>query len=222
MDYGKLSLPIGEAIFTQRAVRRFKRDPIPPDVLHLLIEAAVRAPNGINRQIARFLILTDRARIEEFGDLYREAWWAKRRDEGHAWKTRDEIPAHEKIHRSAAALADHMRDVPCVVFALGANNGPTHSVVPASQNLMIAARALGIGSVPTTLHSTVMDCFREMFSIPKDVAFHFCIPLGYPAEEKFGGSVRRPTSETTYLDRWGSPVSWEWLARQSRPDAAFG
>jgi nitroreductase len=121
-----------------------------------------------------------------------------------------------------AALADHMRDVPCVVFALGANNGPAHSVVPASQNLMLAARALGIGSVPTTLHPTVMDCFREMFSIPKDVAFHFCIPLGYPAEEKFGGSVRRPTSETTYLDRWGSPVSWEWLARQSRPDAAFG
>jgi nitroreductase len=209
MDHGKLSMPVGEAMFTQRSIRRFKPDPIPSDVLHLLIEAAVRAPNGGNRQVGRFLVLTDRAKIREFGALYREAWWAKRHDEGHAWKTRDEIPAHEKNHRSAAGLADHMKDVPCVVFALAANSGPPNSVIPAAQNLMLAARALGIGSVPTTLHPTVMDRFREMFGIPKDVAFHFCIPLGYPAEGKFGGSVRRPTSETTYVDRWGSPVPWK-------------
>jgi nitroreductase len=73
---------------------------------------------------------------------------------------------------------------------------------------MLAARALGIGSVPTTLHPSVMDRFHDMFGIPKDVAFHFCIPLGYPAEGRFGGSRRRPTSETTYLDRWDQPVPW--------------
>ena len=48
MDPSRLSMPLGEAIFTQRAIRRFKPDPIPVDDLHLLVEAAVRAPNGGN------------------------------------------------------------------------------------------------------------------------------------------------------------------------------
>ena len=208
MDYAKLSMPIGEAMFTQRSIRRFKPDPIPNDVLHLLIEAAVRAPNGGNRQIGRFIVLTDRGKIREFGALYREAWYAKRKDEGHNWKSRDDIPLTDKNHRSASGLADDMPNVPCVVFALAASNGPANSVIPATQNLMLAARALGIGSVPTTLHPTVMDRFRAMFGIPADVAFHFCIPLGYP-EGKFGGSVRRPTSETTFFNRWESPPPWK-------------
>ena len=46
-----------------------------------------------------------------------------------------------------------------------------------------------------------------MFEVPKDVSFHFCIPLGYPAV-KYGPSLRKPIAETAYLDRWGSAVSW--------------
>ena len=207
MDSQRLAMPIGEAIFTQRAIRRFRPDPVPVEDLRLIVEAAVRAPNGGNRQVARFLVVTDRARIREFGALYREAWWAKRLDEGHAWKVIDDIPPEAKTHRAAARLADEMKDAPCMVFALALPPGPANSVVPAAQNLMLAARALGIGSVPTTLHPSVMDRFRAMFGIPKDVAFHFCIPLGYP-QGRFGGSRRLPTSETTSWDRWGAPVPW--------------
>jgi nitroreductase len=90
-----------------------------------------------------------------------------------------------------------------VVFALALPPGSANSVIPAAQNLMLAARALGIGSVPTTLHAKVMDRFNAMFKIPKDVAFHFCIPLGYP-QGTFGGSVRKAISETCFLDRWGA------------------
>jgi nitroreductase len=86
--------------------------------------------------------------------------------------------------------------------------GPANSVIPACQNLMLAARALGIGSLPTTLHPSVMDRFRKMFDIPADVAFHFCIPLGYP-RGNFGANVRKPTAETTFLDRWGGAVPWK-------------
>ena len=106
MDRARLDMPIGEAIFSQRSIRRFRPDPLPLDDLHLIVEAAVRAPNGGNRQPARFLILTDRALIEQFGSLYREAWWAKRADEGRPWTTRDEIPESERTSRSAALLAD--------------------------------------------------------------------------------------------------------------------
>jgi hypothetical protein len=37
--------------------------------------------------------------------------------------------------------------------------------------------------------------------------FHLCIPLGYP-QGNFGTTQRRPTAETTYLNRWDAPVPW--------------
>ncbi|MDQ1425165.1 MAG: hypothetical protein QOD72_2663 [Acidimicrobiaceae bacterium] len=203
MDYGRLSMPLGEAIFTQRSIRRFRADPIPLTDVRLILEAAVRAPNGGNQQIARFLVLNDPAAIREFGALYHEAWWAKRRDEG--FPRREDLPPR---YHSAAGLADAMAEVPCIVFALAMHHGPANSVVPAVQNLMLAARAIGIGSVPTTLHPSVMARFHAMFGIPDDVGFHFCVPLGYP-QGNFGPNARLPTSATSFLDHWGAVVPWE-------------
>jgi hypothetical protein len=68
VDHSRLSMPLGEAIFTQRSIRRFKPDPIPLEDVHLILEAAVRAPNGGNQQIARFLVVTDRETIRAFGE----------------------------------------------------------------------------------------------------------------------------------------------------------
>jgi nitroreductase len=202
MDHSRLSMPLGEVIFTQRSIRRFKSDPIPLDDIQLIIEAAAKAPNGGNLQLARFLVVRDRAAIRDFGALYHEAWWAKRRDEG--FSDRADLPPR---FEPAARLADEIVDAPCIVFALALANGPADSVVPAVQNLMLSARALGIGSVPTTLHPSVMDRFRAMFGIPENVGLHFCIPLGYP-RGNFGPNARKPTSETTFLDRWDAPVPW--------------
>jgi nitroreductase len=200
-------MPIGEAIFSQRSIRRFRPDPLPLDDLHLMVEAAVRAPNGGNRQPARFLILTDRALIQQFGSLYREAWWAKRKDEGRPWTTRDEIPESERTSRSAALLADEIKDAPAIVLAFSAGRGGASSVIPAVQNLMLAGRAMGIGSVPTTLHPTVMERVNALLGVPGEVEFHLCVPLGYP-RGKFGPTQRRPTSETTFLNRWEQRVPW--------------
>ena len=162
MDHSRLSMPLGEAIFTQRSIRRFRPDPVPLTDVRLILEAAVRAPNGGNLQLARFLVVNDRETIREFGALYHEAWWAKRHDEG--FERREDLP--ERFH-PAAGLADAMRDVPCIVFALAMHNGPADCVIPAVQNLMLAARAIGIGSVPTTLHPSVMARFRAMFAHPR-------------------------------------------------------
>ena len=203
MDYSRLSMSLGEAIFTQRSIRRFRPDPIPLADVHLILEAAVKAPNGGNQQLARFLVVNDRATTREFGALYHEAWWAKRRDAG--FQQREDLPSH---FHAAAGLADAITEVPCIVFALAMHNGPSDSVIPAVQNLMLAARAIGIGSVPTTLHPSVMARFHVMFDIPDDVGFHFCVPLGYP-KGNFGPNVRKPTSETTFLNRWGAAVSWD-------------
>ena len=106
----ELALPIGEAMFTQRAIRKFKPDPISDAQLELILDAASRAPNGGNFQPARFLVIRDPERIRAFGALYREAWWAKRRD-GPGWTRSEEIPPSEKGFLAAAQLADEIAAV---------------------------------------------------------------------------------------------------------------
>jgi nitroreductase len=200
-------MPIGEAMFSQRSIRRYRPDPISTADLELLLEAAAKAPNGGNRQTGRFLVLTDAAIIRDFGVLYREAWWAKRRDEKRPWTSRDQIPAEDRGSTAAARLADEIKDAPCIVLALSTGKGQASSVIPAVQNLMLAARALGIGSVPTTLHAQVLERVYALLGIPSEMEFHLCIPLGYP-RGNFGPTQRRPTAETTSFNHWGTPVPW--------------
>src|SRR6266576_5600459 len=107
VDTRRLSMPIGEAMFTQRSIRRIKSDPIPLEDLRLIVEAAVKAPNGGNVQVARFLVVNDRTIIREFGPLYREAWWAKRRDEGFSGP--EDLPPR---YQPAAGLADAISEAP--------------------------------------------------------------------------------------------------------------
>ncbi|MEZ4572908.1 MAG: nitroreductase family protein [Thermomicrobiales bacterium] len=206
-DSSRLAMPIGEAMFSQRSTRKLRPDPIPTEDLHSIIEAASKAPNGGNRQPARYVVLTDPDLIRQFGELYREAWWAKRRDEGHSWTTREAIPAEDRVHRGAAQLADEMAEAPCIVLAFSTGKGQANSVIPGIQNLMLAARALGIGSVPTTLHPQVMDRVYELLGVPESADFHLCIPLGYP-RGNFGPTNRRPTAETTFFNGWEQPAPW--------------
>ncbi len=200
----ELDMPIGEAMFTQRAIRKFRKDPISDEQLELVLDAASKAPNGGNVQPARFLVVRDRAKIRAFAELYHEAWWAKRRD-GPGWTRPEEV---DEAFRPAMQLADEMGDAPVVVLAFSVAAGLEHSVVPAVQNLLLAARALGLGTTLTTLHADVMDRVYALFRIPERAAFVCCIPLGYP-RGRFGLTVRRPTSETTYYDEWKNPPPWE-------------
>ena len=209
-EYGRLSMSVGEAMFSQRSIRRFRSDSIPMDDLHLILDAAVKAPSGGNRQPARFVVLTEPELIRQFGALYREAWWAKRRDEKRPWTSRDQIPPEDKGSTAAARLADEIKDAPCIVLALTTVRGGASSVIPSVQNLMLAARALGIGSVPTTLHPTVLERVYALLGIPQEMEFHLCIPLGYP-RGNFGPTQRKPAAEVTFLNRWGAAVN-EWTA----------
>jgi nitroreductase len=201
-------MSVGEAMFSQRSIRRFRSDPIPMNDLHVILEAAIKAPSGGNRQPARFLVLTEPEVIRQFGALYREAWWAKRRDEKRPWTSRDQIPPEDKGSTAAARLADEIKDAPCIVLALTTVRGGASSVIPSVQNLMLAARALGIGSVPTTLHPQVLERVYALLGIPPEMEFHLCIPLGYP-RGNFGTTQRKPATEVTYLNRWGASVD-EW------------
>lgn len=200
-----LEMSLSEAMFTQRAIRRLRSDkPISDEQIRLMLDAASKAPSGGNSQPGRFLVIRDADKIREFGALYHEAWWAKRRDE-LGWTSKADIP-EGSVYRFAAKLADEMPQAPLVILAFSVG-GAANSVLPGVQNLLLAARAMGIGSVLTTLHADVMERVYAMFQVPADVQFHCCIPLGYP-RGNFGLTQRLPTSKTTYWDRWEAAPPW--------------
>src|SRR5947207_1354441 len=180
MDTQRLSMPVGETMFTQRSIRGFRPDPIPTEDIRLILEAASKAPNGGNRQIARFLVVTDRALIREFGKLYHEAWWAKRWDE-RRWTKLEDIPPEDRNYRAAAQLADEMKDAPCVVLALAVPPGGANSVIPACQNLMLAARALGIGSVPSCRRASRSSRMRAPCSSSRSATTPSSTPSSAPS-----------------------------------------
>lgn len=211
----RLDMPLGEVIFSQRSIRRFRPDPIPVEDLQLILDAAVKAPSGGNRQPGRFLVLTDPQLVSQFGALYHEAWWAKRRDENRPWTRREEIPPEDRGSMSAARLADEIKDAPCVVLALTTGKGQASSIIPSVQNLMLAARALGIGSVPTTLHPQVLERVYRLLDVPAEMEFHLCIPLGYP-RGRFGPTRRLASADVAYLNHWGAPVPWAHEAAVAR------
>jgi nitroreductase len=204
----QLTMPVGEAMFTQRATRRLDPNrPVSDETLQIVLDAASKAPNGGNAQPARFLVIRDRANIEAFGKLYFEAWWAKRKD-AYGWTSKADIP-EGSVYRFPAQLADEMASAPVIILAFSQASGvAASSTYPGVQNLLLSARALGIGSVLTTLHATVMDRVNTMFSVPEEMVFHCCIPLGYP-RGNFGPTSRLPTSATTYWDNWGAPPPWK-------------
>ncbi len=198
----RLDITLGDAIFSLRAIRRIKPDPIPDADLHSILDAARQAPNGANRQPWHFIALQDAAVRKRFGELYRVAWWAKRNDEGF-FKSED-IPDHYKL---AMALADNIGEVPAIVLVCTTSPGGRESVIPATQNLLLAARALGIGGTITSLHATVENDVQELLGLPGGVGVVYCIPLGYP-QGNFGPVTRNPLNEIVSVDRWGATPDW--------------
>lgn len=201
----RFSIPLGEAMFTMRAIRRQRPDPIPLEDIRDILEAATRAPSGANRQPWHFLVVQDAEQRQRLGEIYRRAWWAKRNDVG-IFKPED-IPAEDRVKQSAMALADSFGTSPVVVLvcALTPEVGDMASVIPATQNLLLAARALGIGGSITSLHPSVNDEVRELFGMPEEARVIYSIPLGYP-QGRFGPVTRKPLSEVVSLDRWGQQL----------------
>src|SRR5262249_30034653 len=149
------------------------------------------APNGGNAQPWRFLVVRDAALRSQFAPLYREAWWAKRRDQGIHGPA--DIPAGGPVARAAMRLAGENGRAPVLVFvcALAKGAGPMGSVIPAVENLLLAARALGVGGTITTLHAVVEERVHSLFGIPQSAQVVYCVPLGYP-QGHFGPTQRKP------------------------------
>ena len=202
------TLNLFEVLHSARSVRRFRDEAVPEAAITRLLDAAVQAPNGSNTQAWRFLVVRDPELRRRLGELYRQGY----RDVFSPERLANEPDANRRrVIRSADHLAEHMGDEPpvllvaCVERAPGSSgsHGAGSSIYPAVQNLLVAARALGLGSCLTTLHLRREAEVKALLEIPEHVDTYALLPLGYPAT-KPGPLRRRPASEVTSYDRWGN------------------
>ena len=194
-----------EAMYSQRAIREFKPDPVPDELVRRLIEAATKAPSGSNRQDWRFLVIRDSETKRKIGEYYNQA----RSSRYGAGAPASNIPARRRA--ASDYMAEHLHDVPVLILAcIQHNGGPTNmsrggSIYPAVQNILLAARGLGLGSVITSLHKRYENEIKELLGIPEDVETAALLPIGFPAEgARYGPTRRAPVEEVTFYDWWGN------------------
>jgi nitroreductase len=197
-----------EAIRSQRAIRSYTDDPVPMDLIHRILEFAVRAPSGGNQQPWSFIVITDPSLKAQISVFYRDSW-----DEVYGPPERA-ATLSPQVLSSASNLAENMARAPVMIMACIKHDGSPSSlgrgasIYPAVQNLMLAARGLGLGTALTTLHKRYEVEIKKLLNIPENVETAALIPLGYPASpEHFGGSRRRPVRDLMYLDQWGKTQS---------------
>jgi nitroreductase len=202
-----MNINVLEAISTTRSMRRLKTDPIPDDVIRTILEHAVRAPSGSNQQTWSFIVIRDADTKKRIQELYHAAWkqYSAARTAAIQSAPAADQPTATRVHSSATHLAEHMHEAPVLImcciegtesFSLGS------SIYPAVQNLMLAARAFGIGSTLTTIHRGRDAEVKALLNIPDDVHTAALIPLGYPTG-RWGEGKRRPLEDVVFADRYG-------------------
>ncbi len=208
-----------EALFTNRAIRRFRPDPIPDSVISKVIESATQAPNGSNQQRWRFLVIRDPGVRRRVGDVYRRAMDELVPAEKVA---KDTDSVRRRVWEAGRRLAKHIGTEPPILIlvcqegssipparpvdTLYATRSRGSSIYPAVQNLLLAARAYGLGGCLTATHLIYEEEIKEILGIPAHVDTFALIPLGYP-QDRFGPVRRRPVDEVIYLDRWSAPFA---------------
>lgn len=202
-----------EIIETTRAMRRLKPDPVPDELIAKILRAGACAPNGGNTQKWRFLVIKDR-KIKEAVAV----WYKKAFDEwiGPRYRSSDPPPGvtKERYLRQVAAveyLTDHYAEAPvwivaCLEDGPTPNRGTGSSIYPAVQNMVLATRALGLGTTLTTRHMFYEKEADAALGLPEGVHSYAILPIGYPMG-KFGPVGRGPLKEIVYQDRWGEPYA---------------
>jgi nitroreductase len=199
---------------TMRAMRRLKADPIPNTLIHKILGAAVAAPNAGNKQNWRFIVVKDGSIKQRVQHYYKKALDEFIAPEYKNGSLPDGVTRqqYERQFSAVEYLTDHFHEAPVwIVACLDRFNHPETiwsgaSIYPAVQNILIAARALGLGAVLTTRHTLYSAEVDAILEIPPGARSYAIIPIGYPLGG-FGAVRRRPLKDVVYLDRWGAAYS---------------
>jgi nitroreductase len=191
-----------EAIRTTRAMRRLdpEQDVTDEDV-RTILEAALKGPTGGDQQPIRWLVIRDADTKKQLQKIYQRCW-----NKGRKPYEAEPGKVAPNVLSSADHLAENLHLAPVIILACadtGASDKRYHaSVYPSVQNLLLAARALGLGTTLTTAHLFEEDAVKEVLDIPDHVTTYALIPVGHPTG-KWGEAKRRPLDEVSYHDRWG-------------------
>jgi nitroreductase len=185
-----------EAIRERRSIRRFQDKPVEDGTLRKILNAVRQAPSWANMQCWRFVVVKNAETKKKISDYsYVEKIFA---------------PLGYKANPSQKGLAE----APVVIVACA---DPDQSgrvrkqeyyltdLGIASQNLMLAAKAEGLGTVMVGIFDE--DRVRELLSIPDSIRVVGIFPLGYPREEKKEGPPRKPLEEFVFQEAWGKRLS---------------
>lgn len=203
---------IWEALYTTRAMRRMRPDPVPLDVQARIMDAAVRSPSGGDSQPWRFILVDDPDVKAQLAGPYREAvdmlWRGHYADQLEAARqSPDEASSRRfiKLQASVQHLADNFESIPLLLFAFSRNDRDGGSIFPAVWSAMLAARAQGVGGVITN----ALDVFRPditktVLGVPPDRGWKLAatVAMGYPLG-RWGVAPRRPAHEVCFRNGWG-------------------
>lgn len=205
-----LTMPIEEAMRTQRAIRRLKPDPVDDALVLHLIELALKAPSGSNQQNWEFVVVRDRGVKARLASLTRIPWRV------YGSVGRRVAKGDPKMNRMLDAVqwqTDHFEDIPVLVVAClrGFRMGfPAiiassyyGSIYPSVQNLLLAARAANLGAALITMPLWSTFLARRALGLPFSVTPCAIVPLGWP-KGRYGSTTRRPVGDVTHLDHFGN------------------
>jgi len=201
-----------EVMYNCRAMRRLDTREVEEEKLTQLIEAANQAPSGSNMQSARWIIARDSEVKQKLADLNRKGVEVYL---GNQIQNPGSLPHQDKDKRGRMVDAvvwqmEHMHEIPALIIACmdfgvevtpAMRAGGNGSIWPGIQNLLLAARALGLGAAPTTLALMDPDATAVALGLPKTMAAYCLIPVGYPLG-KFGPVTRKPVEEILRFDQW--------------------
>ena len=211
-------MPDGNDLFeimqTTRSMRRLKPDPVPDELINKILEAGSCAANGGNTQRWRFLVVKD-PKIKQAV----QAWYKRAFDEvvGPRYATSAPPPGvtadrYKRQHSAVEYLTEHFHEAPVWIVACidEGKAAPTRwsgaSIYPAVQNMLLAARALGLGSTLTTRHLLYEKEAEAALGLPEGVHSYAILPIGYPMG-RFGPVGRGTLADIVYQDKWGQPYT---------------
>ena len=211
-------MDVFELMRTQRSVKAFRPDPVSDDDIRTILTAATWAPNGTNAQPWEFIVIKDPDVKKRVADIYREGLrflLDHPRRQGHTEP--DKRTYYKTMMRKSRFLRDHLEESPVlIVVAMNKekDNLPRYgvlkairaeatytSIMPCVQNLMLAARGLGLGTCLTTALNILEEDAKIALGMPEETQIIALVPLGYPADD-FKPVTRIPAEEFTHWDRW--------------------
>lgn len=209
-----------EAIHTQRSIRRFKPEPVDDETIRTALDAARKAPSATNAQPWRFVVVRDAGTRKAIAGIYARAWDIAKGFYGDPAKATS--AAERRMLEATDRLAGGLDEAPVFVVCcldrsrLGPMVTPDLQTLldPASaygavwasvQNLLLAARGLGLAAVPTTLHRLFEPEVKDLLGIPPHAETVALVALGRPAQP-FGPTSRRPLADVASGERWDEPL----------------